>query len=561
MLFSIPSKRVEFDDGDSETEIVAQPDLLPVPQNERTWNAVHLAGYWIAEAFGIRLRRLYAAFRCIKPSGPSQYQVASTSLQAGLSPGSAIGAVFLGHFLVSLACAFNGWVGATYGINFAIFARASFGTYGNVLAVMCRAIAAIVWFGTQSYQGGQCVEVMLRAVFPSFKSFENHIPPSAHVTSSELLCFFIFYLVQLPLLSVHISKLRHLFMLKVIIMACLLHSSSFVTSSDTFPSPFLVSHSVCLPQNSVGWAVGKAHGFGPIFSQKTDVSGSPVAVVFFSAMTAAIAPKATLALNICARLHPICQIAPRSRLDQHRLIIYPSHSLLGSWRCGDKCHPGHLRRLDLESATSVRTMEQSCRPIFCGFLLGTGRTRDQYFCQLHAVLQPSATILRFSFHGTSISDVDNTFAPFWAWPLVPGSSKIVQYPSRTSFLGGYSIFLGPICGILLADYYVNRRRKLNVSALYAKDGGLYWYTHGVNMRAFVAFILALIPNLPGFAATVNTKIQVPIGARYVFSLVWPVGAIVAATCYLLLNLVWPDHQAHEGRAASPSMTSDGDPEK
>jgi NCS1 family nucleobase:cation symporter-1 len=51
---------------------------------------------------------------------------------------------------------------------------------------------------------------------------------------------------------------------------------------------------------SVGWAVANAHGFGPIFTQKTHVTGSPVVVVFFSAMTSAIAAKATLALNICA---------------------------------------------------------------------------------------------------------------------------------------------------------------------------------------------------------------------------------------------------------------------
>lgn len=41
------------------------------------------------------------------------------------------------------------------------------------------------------------------------------------------------------------------------------------------------------------------------------------------------------------------------------------------------------------------------------------------------------------------------------------------------------------------------------------------YTHGFNLRAIGAFVLALIPNLPGFAAKVNDKARVPISATYI----------------------------------------------
>ena len=75
--------------------------------------------------------------------------------------------------------------------KFPIFSRASFGTRGVYLALLCRAIAAIFWFGTQTYQGGQCLQVMLQAIWPSFKHFPNHLPASASVTSAQLLCFFV----------------------------------------------------------------------------------------------------------------------------------------------------------------------------------------------------------------------------------------------------------------------------------------------------------------------------------------------------------------------------------
>lgn len=41
-----------------------------------------------------------------------------------------------------------------------------------------------------------------------------------HVSGQELLCFFLFILIQLPLLYLHVSKLRFLFMAKTVIMVC-----------------------------------------------------------------------------------------------------------------------------------------------------------------------------------------------------------------------------------------------------------------------------------------------------------------------------------------------------
>ncbi|KAJ7357134.1 NCS1 nucleoside transporter family [Mycena albidolilacea] len=492
----VPSKQIELDDS---TSIVAQPDLLPVSQNARTWTAVHLGGYWIAEAFG------------------AQYQVASTALASGLSPGAAIGAVFLGHFLVSCAC--NGWIGATYGINFPVLARASFGIYGNIVAVMCRAIAATVWFGTQTYQGGQCVEVMLRAIFPSFRSFKNHFPASAHVTSSELLCFFIFYIVQLPLLFVHISKagLRHLFMLKPIFGFALF-----------------------------GWAVGKAHGFGPIFAQKTDVSGSPVVVVFFSAMNAAIGPKDftrfaksprtvvwtnIISLSIPVTLCAILGVVVTSATQ----VIYN----VSTWNPLQVC--------ELWSSRAAQFFAALCWALA---VLATNISANSTAVGNDlAILFPRYIDIR---RGQYVCAVVGLVTCPW---LIQNTST-----SFTSFLGGYTIFLAPICGILLADYYVHRRRILDVGALYRKEVSPYWYTHGFNLRAIGAFALALIPNLPGFAAKVNDKVKVPISATYIYSLVWPVGFLVAAACYLLLNLAWPVRRVNE-RAESTSIASNKDLEK
>ena len=83
--------------------LASNKDLDPVPRDspERTWSWPSLLGFWIAEAFSI-----------------SMYQVASSSVTKGLSPGLAIIAVLVGHILVCIPAMANGYIGATWGVNF-----------------------------------------------------------------------------------------------------------------------------------------------------------------------------------------------------------------------------------------------------------------------------------------------------------------------------------------------------------------------------------------------------------------------------------------------------------
>lgn len=222
-------------------------------------------------------------------------QVSSSSVSKGLNPGLAILAVFIGHALVCIPAMLNAYIGAIKGINFPVYCRASFGIQGSKFAVLIRGSVAVIWFGekemvytpshdeswqltppsgTRSFQGGQCLQIMISAIWPSFNHFRNRLPASAHVTSAELLCFFLFLLIQLPLLYLKVSTLRWMFMAKTLIM-------------PIFGLTLFI------------WALVAANGFGPTFSKPTVIAdGTPVAVVFFQCVTSAIGPKATLALNM-----------------------------------------------------------------------------------------------------------------------------------------------------------------------------------------------------------------------------------------------------------------------
>ena len=102
-----------------------------------------------------------------------------------------------------------------------------------------------------------------------------------------------------------------------------------------------------------------------------------------------------------------------------------------------------------------------------------------------------------------------------------------------TWLIGYSALLGPIAGIMLADYFLIRRTELDKHALFRHDGA-YGYRGGWNIAAVVALVLGVLPNLPGFLKAAGFVADVPAVFTTVYTYAWFVGLAVAAVVYLLL---------------------------
>jgi NCS1 family nucleobase:cation symporter-1 len=123
--------------------------------------------------------------------------------------------------------------------------------------------------------------------------------------------------------------------------------------------------------------------------------------------------------------------------------------------------------------------------------------------------------------------------------------KLVADPKGYIFtwLIAYSALLGPIGGILIADYFVYRRRQLNVSALYQPDGE-YRFTNGFSIVALVALVLGALPSLPGFLVQVH-MVKPDIGPPFLVGLynyAWFIGFAVAFGVYLLGRHWFPENR-------------------
>src|SRR5947207_4083655 len=116
--------------------------------------------------------------------------------------------------------------------------------------------------------------------------------------------------------------------------------------------------------------------------------------------------------------------------------------------------------------------------------------------------------------------------------------KLVADPSGYIFtwLVGYSALLGPIGGIMIADYYVLRRRQLHLNALYRADGE-YRYTSGFSLIAIFALVVAVLPSLPGFLVTVKLIDPASVPAFFVrlYDYEWFVGFAIAFVVSLGLH--------------------------
>ncbi|HEY5226959.1 MAG TPA: cytosine permease, partial [Opitutaceae bacterium] len=121
--------------------------------------------------------------------------------------------------------------------------------------------------------------------------------------------------------------------------------------------------------------------------------------------------------------------------------------------------------------------------------------------------------------------------------------RLVADPSGYVFtwLLGYSALLGPIGGIMIADYFVLRRMRLDVQALYDPEGA-YSYSNGWSLVAVAAFLLAVLPNLPGFLAQVGcvNPAHVPGFFLSLYSFAWFAGFAIAFVAYIILRKLAPN---------------------
>jgi NCS1 family nucleobase:cation symporter-1 len=115
--------------------------------------------------------------------------------------------------------------------------------------------------------------------------------------------------------------------------------------------------------------------------------------------------------------------------------------------------------------------------------------------------------------------------------------KLIADPNGYIFtwLIAYSSLLGPVGGILIADYYFIRKQTLHVNELYSHSGQ-YSFDNGFNRYAIIALLLGILPNVPGFLLQIKliSSGAFPGWIAQLYNYAWFVGFFVSGILYILL---------------------------
>lgn len=115
--------------------------------------------------------------------------------------------------------------------------------------------------------------------------------------------------------------------------------------------------------------------------------------------------------------------------------------------------------------------------------------------------------------------------------------KLIADPHGYIFrwLIAYWALLGAVGGVMIADYYVIRKTKLNLKALFQTDGE-YTYSKGWNIKAFLAVFIGIFPNLPGFCVQVGliNVYALPSWINDLYNYAWFMSLGISIVVYLVI---------------------------
>ena len=441
-------------------------DLAPVPLEKRTWGIYSYASLWVAMSV------------CIPT-----YMLASGLIQQGMNWWQAIGTILLGNLIVLAPMVLNAHAGTKYGIPFPVLVRASFGVRGANLPAVLRALVACGWFGIQAWIGGQAIHSMLKILAPSL----------ANAPGALWICFFAFWALNMFVIWRGIDTIRFL---------------------EGVGAPFMLGVGLLL----LWWITGKAGGFGPVLSTPSRFKTTAEFMgVFIPSLTAMVGFWATVALNIPDFTR--YAVSQRAQMIGQALGL-PTAMTLYSF-IGVAVTSASVVLFGSAVWSPVDLVGRFNQPVVAAIALIAILIATLNTNLAANVVSPS----------NDFSNLNPRLISFRTGGLITGVIGVLMMPWKlmadygsyvTGWLIGYSGLLGPIAGVMIADYFVVRKATLSVDDLYRR-GGQYEYANGVNYRAVVALAAGVAVALLGTV--------VP-AVRWLYDYAWFVGFVVSGVVYI-----------------------------
>ena len=480
------------------------PDLAPVPKARRNWTTYNFAALWISMA------------HCIPT-----YMLAGGLVAVGMNWWQALLTIGLGNVIVLVPILLNAHPGTKYGIPFPVLARSSFGTAGANVPAVLRAIVACGWFGIQTFIGGEAVKTFIVALWPGY----GHLAEGVSLLGLSIpsaLTFLLFWGLNIFIIYRGMNAVRVF---------------------ENWAAPIVLVMAIVL----LAWAVAKAHGLGPMLAQPSRFeSFGAFWKVFVPSLTGMIGFWATLSLNI-----PDFTRFGRGQREQMlgqtlglptTMIAFSAIGVIITSAASAILQGVDVSKLwdpvfILSQLTSATPPPGAAEP-----LIASGGVR--LVVAIISLLGVGVATLSVNIAANVVSPANDfaNLAPkrisFKTGGLITGLLGIAMMPWKLlasadtyifNWLIGYSALLGPIAGVMIADYWVIRRRALDVPDLYRPRGRYF----GLNAIGVAALTVGVLPNVPGFMKSAHLISGPDTFLDALYPYAWFVGFGLAFGLYLL----------------------------
>jgi NCS1 family nucleobase:cation symporter-1 len=461
-------------------------DLAPTTPATRTWDWKSYAALWVAMVV------------CVPT-----YMLSSGLVAQGMAWWQAVLAVLFGNLIVLIPMIMIGHAGAKHGVPFPVLLRSAFGTKGARIPAVARGLVACGWFGINTWVGGSAIYVIINAL--TGDAISGSALPGLGIDLGQFLSFIGFWALHLYFIKNGTESIRWL---------------------EMWAAPFLIAMGLAL----LAWAYVEAGGFGEMLAAPSQFAEGGARHgefwgVFVASLTAMVGFWATMALNI-----PDFTRFAKSQKDQiiGQALGLPLPMALFAFIS-----------VAVTSATVVIYGEAIWDPVaLAGRMGGFGvivALGALVVATLTTNLAANVVAPAYGFSNLNPKKISFTMGGYitagigiaiFPWKLLETAGGYLFV-----WLIGYSALLGPIAGILIADYFLVRKSQLNTDALYAHDG-----EYGAwNAAGLIALIVGIAPNLPGFLHAAGLVAEVPAIFDTLYSYAWFVGLFLAGAVYLIMS--------------------------
>ncbi|MCA4135330.1 NCS1 family nucleobase:cation symporter-1 [Arthrobacter sp. M4] len=461
--------------GHSISPQLYNPDLAPTKQKGRKWTAYSIFTLWANDVHSL-----------------GNYAFAVGLFSLGLGAWQILLALGIGAVLLFGLLSFSGFMGHKTGVPFPVMSRISFGIRGAQIASLIRGAVAVAWFGIQTFLASVVFRVMLVAMFPGLKELDTN--SILGLSTLGWMTFGTLWLIQLVIVSFGMEMIR---------------------KYEAFAGPIILVTMVSLAI----WVFVEAGG-AIEWSGIKNLEGGEMWRSIFAGGALWVSIYGTFVLNFCDFTR---SSTTRKSIVRGNFWGIPINMLVfgaivvilagGQYKINGKVieTPSDI----IQTIPNTFFLVLACAAIL--ILTIAVNLMANFVAPVYALTNLLPKKLDFRKAAWVSGTIGLVILP---WNLYNNPLVIVY------FLGGLGALLGPLFGVVMADYWLVRKSRVNVPQLYTEEStGAYFYKKGVNPKA----ILAMMP-----AAAVAILVAFIPALEPVAPFSWFFGAGLAAVLYFVI---------------------------